>query len=351
MYPLVEFLAAVLLYSWSNLRLGFSRRQAALFTVASVLALLTHYATAFYLASLLFTLVLGQRRRPVPVLGILTLAIFCFSWWLPALLAQMKHENFTNFLTISTGAVILLTLFHFFTGDRGLALGACPDLTAHLYPLFSFSAAMALAGYLLWKRRQETGSLCLLANCLLPLGLHWSATFLVQRVYNATYYAVYSLPVFLVLITRAVSRKDSSYLCLRTSLLLIMILVNGVTLASFLRNTLVPYEPWKRACAVLRTFNPVRVFVYPSHMAAMLTFHGEGLSVEGIDFNCSSQDAEKKVVALIGTPNPGNTLLVLSHDWGKGDGLVTCFQRALRAAPREFVFPNIRVFLFHRPEG
>jgi hypothetical protein len=262
----------------------------------------------------------------------------------------MKHEILTTPFSLSTGVVIPLTLFHFFTGDRSLALGGFPDLPAHLYPLLSFCAAMALAGYLLWKKRQEPGSLSLLANCLLPLGLHWSATLLVQRVYNATYYAVYSLPVFLVLLTRAVAPKDSSFLSFRRSLLLIMIAVNGFTLASFLQNTLLPYEPWKRTCAVLRNFNPTRVFIYPSHMSAMLAFYGGDLPVEGIDFDCSSQDAEETVVSLMGTPKPGNTLLVLSHDWGKGDGLVTCFQRALRVEPREFVFPNIRLFLFQKPE-
>jgi hypothetical protein len=351
MYPLVEFLAAVLFYSWLNLRIGFSRRQGALFLMASVLALLIHYATVFYLSALFMTLFLSQRRSAGSLLGMLLLAILCFSWWLPVFFTQVRHETLANNFASSTGAIVLLTLFHFFTGDRGLALGGATHLTSHLYTLASFSIGMVLACYLLWKNRQETGSSHLLAICLLPLGLHWSATFVVQRVYNATYYAIYALPVFLGIFAQAMSRKDSSFLYLRRSLLLIIILVNGITLVSFFRNTMAPYEPWKQVCAVLRAFEPTRVFIYPSHMSAMLTFYGADLPAEGIDFHCGAQEAEIEALSLLGKLKPGHTVLVLSHDWGKGDCLAAYFREVLVDEPREFEFPNIRLFLFRNLNG
>jgi hypothetical protein len=348
MYPVVEFLAAVLFYSWLNLRIGFSRRQGAFFLIASALALLTHYATVFYLSALYITLFLSQRRSAGPFFGILVLSILCFSWWLPAFFTQMRHETLANTFTSSEGVIVLLTLFHFFTGDRGLALGGAAHFPSHFYTLASFATGLVLASYLLWKNRKETSSFYLFAICLLPLTLHWSATFVVQRVYNATYYAIYSLPVFLGVVAQAMSRKNSSFLYLRWSLLLIVVLVNGVTLVSFFRNTLVPYEPWKQVCTVLRAFEPTRVFIYPSHMSTMLAFYGGDLPVEGIDFHCRAQDAETKVAFLLEKLKPGHTVLVLSHDWGKGDCLVTYFRQFLDDEPREFAFPNIRLFLFKK---
>lgn len=351
MYPVVEFLAAVLFCSWLNLRIGFSRRQGMLFLIASVLALLTHYATVFYLSALFMTLFLSQRRSAGPLFGILTLAILCFSWWLPALFTQMRHETLANTFAASTGVIVLLTLFHFFTGDRSLALGGTAHLSSHLYTLVSFSTGMVLVSYLLWKNRKEIASFYLIAICLLPLVLNWSATLVVQRVYNATYYAIYSLPVFLGVVAQAMSHKDSSFLYLRRALLLIIVLVNGVTLVSFFRNTLVPYEPWKQVCTVLRAFEPTRVFIYPSHMSAMLAFYGGDLPVEGIDFHCREQDAETKVASLLEKLKPGHTVLILSHDWGKGECLITYFRQVLEDEPREFSFPNIRLFLFKNLNG
>jgi hypothetical protein len=261
----------------------------------------------------------------------------------------MKHEAVTNTFTSSTGAIVLLTLFHLLTGDRGLTLGSSLELPSHLHTLLAFSTGVALASYLLWKQRKEVGFWSLLANCLLPLGLHWSTTFMIQRVYNATYYAIYSLPVFLVLITKAISGKDSSFIRCRATLLLIIILVNGFTLMHFLRNTMVPYEPWKRACAVLRTFEPVMVFIYPSHMAVMLTLYGDDLPVQGIDFPCHAQDTEKEIAFLLEKLKPGYTFLILSHDWGKGDCLVTYFRQVLGGDLWKLDFPNIRLFLFKKP--
>jgi len=351
MYPLVEFLAAVLFYSWLNLRIGFSRHQGALFLMASVLALLTHYATVFYVSALFMTLFLSQRRSAGPLLVMILLAILCFSWWLPAFFTQVRHETLANTFTSSTGVIVLLTLLHFFTGDRGLALGGAAQLTSHLYTLAAFSIGMVLVCYLLCKNRKETGSSDLFAICLLPLGLHWSVTFIVQRVYNATYYAIYALPVFLGVLAQAMSRKDSSFLYLRRSLLLIIVLINGVTMVSFFRNTMVPYEPWKQVCAVLKTFVPARVFIYPSHMSAMLTFYGAELPVEGIDFHCGAQDAEIKVVSLLERLKPGHAVLVLSHDWRKGDCLIAYFREVLKDEPKQLEFPNIRLFLFKKLNG
>jgi hypothetical protein len=86
-------------------------------------------------------------------------------------------------------------------------------------------------------------------------------------------------------------------------------------------------------------------------MSAMLVFYGKELPIEGINFDCRAQDADKKVASLLEELEPGYAFLVLSHDWGKGDCLITYFHQILNGEPRKFTLPSIQLFLFEKVNG
>ena len=329
MYPLVEFLSAILLYEWLFLSSDFTVKRGLLYSLLSSLLFLCHYNSIFYLAVLWLTLLSRFRRDPkFPLLALLC-GVACSLWWLPALPTQFTREFSTNAIHGSTGVIVPFTFFHFLIGDRSIALGTGTSV-------FKFGASFAIFCVIfvswLWlmaANRRKTPRLgYLLIICGGPLVLNWIATFVVGRAFDATHYAIYALPAFLILIALAFFPWDRKHLALNVMALAIILCTNSMMSASFLRNTLLPYEPWKEACSLLRSYDPAKVYVYPSYLLPLMRFYGSDLRSQGLP-----QESDLSTLDL-GTSEPGgkgkasSVFLIVSHDPGEGESKQKLFQKA-----------------------
>jgi len=349
MYPIVELLSAIILYQLLSLKSEFGTRRSILFAVTSSLLLLTHYSSAFYVVVVWIILVWHHRHQLRKLIVPFFVAVVCCFWWLPGLLTQISRETSATVSEMSTGIIVPFTLFHFLTGDRSLSLGQFAELIPHLWTITLFLIAALLLGLLFLKNRNELPqSRDIFIICIIPLVINWLATFKIHRVFNATYYGIYSLPAFLFLIALIVQPGGKRYY--RTSLVTICVIftVNMITMIGFFRNTLVPYEPWREVCSFIEAQKPQKVYVYPSHMSVLMRFYAPDLLLEAI-----SSDADK--IVFLATPKdsqkhrmPHKIFLVLSHDWGRGDSYLRRFVQIFNQKPQLFDYHNIRVVLFKK---
>jgi len=349
MYPIVELLSAIILYQLLSLKLEFGTKRSILFAVTSSLLLLTHYSSGFYVAVVWIALFWHHRNRLKALFIPVLLTVACCSWWLPGLLTQISSETSAIVSEMSTGIIVPFTLFHFLTGDRSLSLGPFAELIPNIWTITLFAFAAVALGWLFLRNRSDfSPSRDIFIICIIPLVINWLATFKIHRVFNATYYGIYSLPAFLLLTALIVQPGGKKYY--RTSLVTIcvIIIVNLTTMIGFFRNTLVPYEPWREVCSFIEAQKPQKVYVYPSHMSALMKFYAPDLPLEAI-----SSDADK--IVFLATPKdsqkhriPHKIFLILSHDWGRGDSYLRRLVQIFNKKPQLFDFHNIRVFLFKK---
>lgn len=346
MYPMVEWLSSLLLSQWCSFGPKLSFKQALPFSLISILLFLTHYNTLFFTSILWISLIVKHYKEARGLIAAFCCALIGSAWWMPGLISQISHEASVNVSRSSTGIIVPFTLYHFFTGDRALAFGRFPDIAGHALPIASFIVGLSLFGWLSMKRgfahplTKWNGLFC-----VLPLALNWLATFKIQRVFGASYYAIYSLPAFLVFLGLILYSRKKRFPVTTLTATLILAGINLITIGEFFGGKQTPSEPWREACQLIRMHQPSTVYVFPPHMSLMLRYYGEDLPMEELIYD-SARDGDIQLTSLQANSGTKSVFLVLSHDWGAGDRLIQAFERAFSQSPVSYSLPYIRIFLF-----
>lgn len=349
MYPLVELLSAIILLKLLSLHSAFTKKSILFLALLSGLLLMTHYASFFYLLVIWITLFYYFRKHVKSIIGALLLFVLSYVWWVPGLLNQLSREATSSMANGSTGAIIPFTMFHFLTGDRALVLGTFLPDTFHILIAFATILLIFLILLSLWKSKaQFSENFLLFLILLIPLILQWLGTFKVQRIFNGTHYAIYGLPVFLLLFSIAVRCVSRFYPRRVILIILSLIMINALTLIPFFNNSLIFSEPWHEATKSIRSFNPENIYIYPSYMSVLLRFYGPdlpivGLSQEGNKLNTASNT----VIGLSGKGTQDkNIFLLISHDRGLGQFYLKRFKEFYQERPYVHDFHNIQIYRF-----
>jgi hypothetical protein len=347
MYSVVEMLAAWMLRELVIVIHGWSWKHVLYTSFCSSLLLLTHYNAAFFLCvvwGIIFWIHVRQWNRLVFALCIIAAG---FAWWLPALWSQFSRESLSSNFEGSTGIIIPLTFFHFFTGDRSVLLGSFP----HPFHMISSLILFFLFGiYLLFLIENSFSRfphlIYILILAFAPIFLNWAATFYVHRVFNGTHYAIYILPTFLLLAASAILYGTKINFSIALVALSLIIFANAVSLFRYYSNTLTPYEPWNQACRFLESKRPDKVFIYPPYMSVLVEFYAPGLPLIKLPMMPDEHTDLQVMQGICGDEKPGRIFLVLSHDKGKGSRYKIFFQSCFHPGPMTSVFHNIRILEF-----
>ncbi|MBW1997078.1 MAG: hypothetical protein JRJ29_03830 [Deltaproteobacteria bacterium] len=346
MYTLVEMLSAIILLKGFSPRSSFTFRDSLSLGLLSSLLFLIHYASIFFLLVIWVAVVWRFRARIKPLVVALLISAASLAWWVPGLLTQLSREAASSTARFSTGTIIPFTLFQFFSGDRALSLGSPVAGRLHVFAIFGTALFLAFLMVLIWNLRRElSGMTKFIAILLVPLTLHWLATFKISRIFNGTHYAIYSLPAFLLLICIVTLCAREIHPHIPKVMISLFLAVNAATLYSFYDNSLVPYEPWNQACGSMRAANPRKVYIYPSYMSVLLRFYGPDLPVIDLPGRCSRFSIEVDEIRPQ-TNQEADIFLVLSHDRGQGLCYQEMFRQAFEQKPSPYSFHNIRIYTF-----
>ncbi|MGD8366437.1 MAG: glycosyltransferase family 39 protein [Desulfobacterales bacterium] len=344
MYPLVELLAAVSVAGWLTFRNQRDGPSIWVLAACSSLMMLTHYLCVFYLIVLWALVGFAGRRRPLRVLGALFLAALGFLWWSPALLHQLQAESSAAGPAGSTGLIIPYTLWQFLLGDRSLAFGAMTLSILNFWTAAVFSIVVFWTVFIAWRERSRLAVAAGIGFLGIgSIGLLWSGTFLIPRVFNATYYAIFALPAVLVAAGAILSVDGGRFGQFGWVILILMVVTNAATLTFFYRDMLFPYEPWKEACRQLRSRQVDRVAVYSPHMALLIRLYGADLRPEPLPNECGKW-----------SPQPGvcdaerSTALVISHDRGQGACYAERFRECFGPYREHLALHGIDITIFGR---
>jgi hypothetical protein len=349
MYPLVELLSAIILLRWLSLFSELRHRSIVLLSLMSSILFLTHYASLFYILVIWGTLCWHYRSQIKAMFLSYMSGSLLLILWLPALWTQYSREAVSSVTNGSTGAIIPFTLFHFLSGDRGLSLGSFFPGIFHSSLILLTVLYVALLIFFLRRigiRFPSNYQLPLIL--IVPLILHWIATFEVQRVFNGTHYAIYSLPAFLLLISiimRSGSRVSSPPFAI---LIVTLFVINSITLFCFFNNSLAPFEPWRQAAKSIRSFSPERVYIYPSYLSVLFRFYGPDLPVIELSSECEITATASGIAPMLkhGGGHDKSRFLVISHDRGFGAYYLNAFREAYDERPYSPVFHHIQIHLF-----
>jgi hypothetical protein len=270
-----------------------------------------------------------------------------YAFWIPGLMIQLSRENSSSVQKLSTGAVIPLTIFHFITGDRSLNLGFLQLSTVNLVTVIVFIGIITVMGIMYFQKSIKPDKFKeIFIIALAPLILQWLATLSIQRIFNATYYAIYSLPAILLLI--ALSIEGAKKGCKRLALILFIsvIAINCYTAIYFYSNRLVKFEPWSIAAKFIKMQRPKKVFIYPNYMSVLLNFYNPELDIEGLPNKC------KKMVAQIDLKEQNfkgkiiRGVLVISHARGAQQCYKNLFQSIADKKFLRYDFNHIQIYYF-----
>lgn len=347
MYPMTELLASLLIFHLFRLREEFSIREALPFSIFSALLMLTHYASVFLIIVLWFVLYHRHSSRFKDLLVSAFFAFVGFSWWLPGFYAQFLRETTPEAFRISTGVIIPFTFFHFLTGDRGLSLGNTENLVHHIPSIVVFTI---LSGFIIYRfysiLLKDNLFRSLIVITLVPVILNWMATFYIERTFDATYYAIYSLPSFLILIGMAFTRGKISLHPITSIAISVALSINILTLVGFYQNRISPFEPWKDALHFVRKTKPDKIYLFPEYMGVLARFYAPDLSIDS--FRWKDRSSVFSALHSLSQTEPKKIVLVLSHQKTRGFSILREFHRYLQldySVKKRYY--NIRIFVFH----
>jgi hypothetical protein len=325
----------------------FGFRELALpFAMFSVLILLTHYASIFLLIVLWSLLICRHRAEFNRVVKASLLTLAGFAWWLPGFRSQIIRETASEIFHVSTGIIVPFTLFHFLTGDRGLSIGTLRPIVHHVPSIIAF---VTIVGIVIHRFRtglwNENRFRSILLITLIPILLNWWATFLIPRVFDATYYAVYSLPACIVLVAMVFHRGDSRLKPINLLGMVTLLGINLYTFTGFYAHKIAPFEPWEDALSFVREVQPDKIYLFPQYMQVLPRFYAPDLKIKSLTWRQS-----RAVLQTLSRPEQTrneSVVLILSHSKERGAKILRRFRQHLflEQAINDRYY-KIQIFLF-----
>lgn len=352
MYPIVEFLSASLMLFWIRLRMKNDIWNAICLASISSLLFLTHYATIFYIATVWMMYFWKNRSDLKKIMIPSTVLVLSTCWWLPGFLGQFGKEASSQFFSGSSGAIIPFSLFQFLTGERSLFLGRFPTISQSVSVFVFILCAFCILLRFRIIQNKETITRELIVICLMPLFLQWLATFVVYRVFHASYYAIFAVPVFLIIFAMFSVRYSNERFLKSAIFLIIYLAINIYTVSLFYMNRLTPYEPWRKAAYIINE-SKSNAYIYPSYMKAMINFYAPDTHVTGLDSNCQSAktDWPSKKIDDGNSDEIKNIYLIISHDRGLGECYRQFFRKSFYEPTKIFRLHNIYMERYMIPSG
>ena len=338
MYPLMEMLAAVSLWISVTIDQRVSIWHVICLAVLSAMLMLTHYSASFFLLTLWGSLIFRFPNQTSRLIVGLAISLTLFAWWIPALIVQFAKEASAQSTDSSTGAIMAFCVYQFFSGDRTIEWGSVRSAIDHIPIILSTIVCFFLIGFAIIKEtKRNSGLLWISSLWTFPILMNWIATFFVQRVFNASHYAICALPAFILTIASAVWILSSYCWVKAVAAVTLFFLLNFATFGLFIDREV--RRPWTSVGAQLKEISPQVIYIYPVYMGLPLSFYAHDWPLKGLPQECSKEPIRIKDSAEV-------IVLIVSHDRGEGKCFVGEMEMATGVVPEHRVEESIDIYIY-----